>query len=81
MLAAIPLHQLMVLSLNKRTLKQVEKILRGFLWAGGAMVVAGSLPRQLGSGVSCAAPEGFGHSRPRPHFDQSSGALAMENAD
>lgn len=33
-LAAIPLHQLMVLGLDKRTLKQVNKILRGFLWAG-----------------------------------------------
>jgi hypothetical protein len=30
-LAAIPLHQLMVLSLDKKTLKQVNKILRGFL--------------------------------------------------
>jgi hypothetical protein len=35
-LAAIPLHQLMVLSLNKKALKQVNKILRGFLWAGRA---------------------------------------------
>jgi hypothetical protein len=35
-LAAIPLHQLMVLSLNKEALKQVTKILRGFLWAGRA---------------------------------------------
>jgi hypothetical protein len=35
-LAAIPLHQLMVLSLDKKTLKQVNKVLRGFLWAGRA---------------------------------------------
>jgi hypothetical protein len=33
-LAAIPLHQLIVLGLNKKTLKQVNKILRGFLWLG-----------------------------------------------
>jgi hypothetical protein len=30
-LAAIPLHQLMVISLNKKALKKVYKILRGFL--------------------------------------------------
>ncbi|KAK1646616.1 hypothetical protein QYE76_064421 [Lolium multiflorum] len=35
-LTAIPLHQLMVLSLNKKTLKWVNKILRRFLWAGRA---------------------------------------------
>jgi hypothetical protein len=35
-LAAIPLHPLMVLSLNKTALKQVNTILRGFLWAGRA---------------------------------------------
>ncbi|XP_071676990.1 uncharacterized protein [Lolium perenne] len=35
-LEAIPLHQLMVLSLDKKALKQVNKILRGFLWAGRA---------------------------------------------
>ena len=35
-LAAIPLHQLIVLSLNKKALKQVNKILRGFLWTGRA---------------------------------------------
>ena len=33
-LVAIPLHQLMVLSFNKKFPKQVEKILRGFLWVG-----------------------------------------------
>jgi len=32
-LAAIPLHQLMVLSVNKKILKKVEKILRAFPWA------------------------------------------------
>jgi hypothetical protein len=35
-LAAIPLHQLMVLGLDKKTLKPVNKILCGFLWAGRA---------------------------------------------
>ena len=40
-LAAIPLHQLMVLSVNKRSLKQVENILRGFLWAGRAATNGG----------------------------------------
>jgi hypothetical protein len=35
-LAAIPLHQLMVLGVNKTALKQVNKTLRGFLWAGRA---------------------------------------------
>jgi hypothetical protein len=33
-LAAIPFHQLMVLSVNKKALKQVVKILRNFLWVG-----------------------------------------------
>ena len=33
-LAAIPLHRLVVLSANKKTLRKVDKILRGFLWAG-----------------------------------------------
>jgi hypothetical protein len=33
-LVAIPMHQLIVLSVNKKALKQVNKILRGFLWAG-----------------------------------------------
>jgi hypothetical protein len=33
-LAAIPMHQLIVLSLNKKVLKQMGKILRGFLWVG-----------------------------------------------
>jgi hypothetical protein len=33
-LAAIPLHQLMVLSFCKKALKQVNKILRSFLWVG-----------------------------------------------
>jgi hypothetical protein len=35
-LTAIPLHQLMMLGLDKKTLKRVNKILRGFLWAGRA---------------------------------------------
>lgn len=33
---AIPLHQIIVLGLNKKTLKQVQKIVRSFLWAGRA---------------------------------------------
>jgi hypothetical protein len=33
-LAAIPLHQLVVLGVNVRALKKVEKILRGFLLVG-----------------------------------------------
>ncbi|XP_071677025.1 uncharacterized protein [Lolium perenne] len=40
-LAAIPLHQLMVLSLNKKALKQVYKIFRGFLWVGRKEVNGG----------------------------------------
>jgi hypothetical protein len=35
-LAAIPLHQLMVLSMDKKTLKKIEQILRGFLWVARA---------------------------------------------
>ncbi|KAK1643266.1 hypothetical protein QYE76_061071 [Lolium multiflorum] len=35
-LAVIRLHQLMVLSLKRTALKQVKKVLRGFLWAGRA---------------------------------------------
>jgi hypothetical protein len=31
-LAAIPLHELMVLSMDKKTMKKIERILRGFLW-------------------------------------------------
>jgi hypothetical protein len=33
-LSAIPLHQLMVLSMDKKSIKKIEKIFRGFLWAG-----------------------------------------------
>jgi hypothetical protein len=40
-LAAIPLHQLMVLSLNKKALKHMYNILRGFLWLGGKEVNGG----------------------------------------
>ena len=35
-LVTIPLHQVIVFSLNKKVLKQVNKILRGFLWTGRA---------------------------------------------
>jgi hypothetical protein len=41
-LAATPLHQLMVLGLNKKTLKQVNKIMRGFLWVGRADASGGN---------------------------------------
>uniref|UniRef100_A0A8I6XKE9 Reverse transcriptase domain-containing protein n=1 Tax=Hordeum vulgare subsp. vulgare TaxID=112509 RepID=A0A8I6XKE9_HORVV len=33
-LSAIPIHQMLALSPPKKTLKQLEKIQRGFLWAG-----------------------------------------------
>jgi hypothetical protein len=36
-LAVIPLHQLMVLSIDKNTIKKIEKIFHGFLWAGRAL--------------------------------------------
>jgi hypothetical protein len=35
-LAAILLHQLMVLSMDKKTIKKIERILQGFLWVGRA---------------------------------------------
>jgi hypothetical protein len=40
-LMAIPLHQIVVLALNKKALKQIEKIVRGFLWAGKASANGG----------------------------------------
>uniref|UniRef100_A0A453SB19 Reverse transcriptase zinc-binding domain-containing protein n=1 Tax=Aegilops tauschii subsp. strangulata TaxID=200361 RepID=A0A453SB19_AEGTS len=33
-LSAIPIHQLLVLASPKKILKLLEKIQRGFLWAG-----------------------------------------------
>ena len=33
-LNAIPIHHLLALAPSKKTLKQLEKIQRGFLWAG-----------------------------------------------
>jgi hypothetical protein len=42
-LSAIPVHQLLAFAPPKKTLKQLEKIQRGFLWAGRA-VANGSLP-------------------------------------
>jgi hypothetical protein len=36
-LAAILLHPLMVLSIDKKTLKNIERILRVFLWVGRAV--------------------------------------------
>ena len=54
-LAAIPLHQIMVLSLNKKVLKQIEKILRGFLWAGRAAANGGHYHVKLLTGPGCAA--------------------------
>jgi hypothetical protein len=35
------LHQIVVLGLNKNALKQIEKIVRGFLWAGKASADGG----------------------------------------
>ena len=40
-LGAITLHQLLVLAPRKKTLKQLEKIERGFLWAGHAAANGG----------------------------------------
>jgi hypothetical protein len=40
-LAATPLHQLMVLSMDKKTLKKIERILRGFLWVARAAANGG----------------------------------------
>jgi hypothetical protein len=40
-LAAIPLHQLMVLSMDKKSIKKIERIFRGFLWAGRAATHGG----------------------------------------
>jgi hypothetical protein len=54
-LMAIPLHQIVVLGLNKKALKQIEKIVRGFLWAGRQSEREWRpLPCQLGC-VSAAA--------------------------
>jgi hypothetical protein len=33
-LVATPLHQLMVLRIDKKSIKKIEKIFRGFLWVG-----------------------------------------------
>jgi hypothetical protein len=40
-LATTPLHQFMVLSIDKKTLKKIERILRGFLWVGRAAANGG----------------------------------------
>lgn len=40
-LAAIPLHRLVVLDMNKKTRIHVDKILRGFLWVGRASANGG----------------------------------------
>ena len=54
-LAAIPLHQIMVLSLNKKVLKQIEKILRGFLWVGREAANGGYYHVKLLTGPGCAS--------------------------
>ena len=41
-LSAIPIHQLLVLAPPKKVLKLLEKIQRGFLWAGRAEVNGGN---------------------------------------
>ena len=45
-LVATAIHRLMVLSLNKKVLKQVEKIIRGLLWVSkdGHCLVQGMPP-------------------------------------
>jgi hypothetical protein len=50
-LAEIPLNQVMVLSLNKKTLKHVNKILRGFLWPAGQRPTAVIV---MSTGPGCA---------------------------
>ncbi|KAE8787891.1 Serine/threonine-protein kinase SMG1 [Hordeum vulgare] len=40
-LSAIPTHQMLALAPPKKTLKQLEKIQRGFLWAGRAAALGG----------------------------------------
>jgi hypothetical protein len=51
-LSAIPLHQLLVNTLPKKTLKQLAKIERGFFWAGRAEANGGNLPRELAARLS-----------------------------
>ena len=41
-LSAIPVHQLLAFAPPKKTLKQLEKIQRGFLWAGRAIANGGN---------------------------------------
>ncbi|XBH56154.1 hypothetical protein VPH35_078058 [Triticum aestivum] len=41
-LSAIPVHQLLAFAPPKKTLKQLEKIQRGFLWAGRAVANGGN---------------------------------------
>jgi hypothetical protein len=41
-LAAIPIHQLLALAPSKKTLKQLERVERGFLWEGRAAANGGS---------------------------------------
>jgi len=41
-LAAIPIHQILVLAPSKKTIKAMEKIERGFLWEGRALANGGS---------------------------------------
>jgi hypothetical protein len=40
-LAAIPLHQLMVLSMDKKSIKKIERIFWGFLWVDRAAANGG----------------------------------------
>lgn len=42
-LSAIPIHQLLVLAPPKRIIKALEKIQRGFLWAGRAEAAIATL--------------------------------------
>jgi hypothetical protein len=67
-LSAIPLHQLMVLSMDKKSIRKIEKIFRGFLWAGRASTNGGNCHVNCPGSVA-AAPRGFRYTRPWPYSD------------
>jgi hypothetical protein len=70
-LAAIPLHQLMVLSMDKKTLKKIEQILRGFLWVARA--------EANGTHDQLTWQWRFGDPCPGPHDDKPLSMLAAED--
>lgn len=79
MLAAITLHQLVVLGLNKKTLKQVHKILRGFLWAGRAEANGGHCHVSWSRVCRPLCLGGLGIPD-LAHRNQTSGVLDLEDA-